>query len=140
MYSQKNSKHTTYIVNYQETFKRIIINKYYKMNRYSIDFFVAGYKYNDGKEIIELLSRNEPINLIREYFIGYDPFAIAVYDERCEIRLGYVPKIIAPLLTYKMEDENYKIRAIVKNVKLEEIDECKLEIRVFIERALKKAN
>ena len=140
MYSQKNSKHTTYIVNYQETFKRIIINKSYKMNRYSIDFFVAGYKYNDGKDIIELLYRNEPINLIREYFIGYDPFAIAVYDERCEIRLGYVPKIIAPLLTYKMEDENYKIRAIVKNVKLEERDDCKLEIRVFIERNLKKSN
>ena len=54
MYSQKNSKHTTYIVNYQESFKRIIINKYYKMNRYSIDFFVAGYKYNDGKTYIVL--------------------------------------------------------------------------------------
>ncbi|MDA1470245.1 hypothetical protein OGZ02_15830 [Brachyspira hyodysenteriae] len=45
----KSTKHTTYIINHEESFKRIIINRNYKTKRYYIDFFVAGYKYNDGK-------------------------------------------------------------------------------------------
>ncbi|MEI0477561.1 HIRAN domain-containing protein [Brachyspira pulli] len=134
----KNTKHTTCIINHEESFKRIIINRNYKTKRYSIDFFVAGYKYNNGKDVIDLLLKNEPINFIHEITNPYDRFAIAIYDRSFDFRLGYVPSIISPLISYKLEDKRNKVHAIIKNVKLDAIDECKIEIRVFIDIAKKK--
>lgn len=133
----KQTKHITYIINHEENFKRIIINRNYKTRRYYIDFFVAGYKYNDGKEVIDLLLKNESIKLVHEISNPYDRFAIAVYDKSF-IRLGYVPSIISPLISYKLEDKRNRVYAVIKNVKLDAIDECKIEIRVFIDAAKKK--
>ena len=127
-----SSKHITCIVNHQDSYRRIIINRDYKVKKYHIDFFVAGYKYNNGNDIIEILSKNEPVNLIRENFNPYDPFATALYIDY-SIRIGYVPSIISPLIAHKLEDKKNNVRAIIKNVKLDVDDECKIEIRLFIE-------
>ncbi len=70
----------------------------------------------------------------------YDRFAIAIYDRSFDFRLGYVPSIISPLISYKMEDKRNRVYAIIKNVKLDASDECKIEIRVFIDIAKKKKN
>ena len=129
-----NTKHITYIANHERnSFRRIIINRNYKTKRYYIDFFVAGYKYNDGKEIIEFLNRNEPVVLVREIFNPYDRFAVAIYERGVTIRLGYIPKVISPLISYKLEDKRSKVHARIKDIKLEEDDECKIEVRVFID-------
>ena len=94
-----DTKHITYITNHEKnSFRRIIINRNYKTKRYYIDFFVAGYKYNDGKEMIEFLNSNEPVILVREIFNPYDRFAVAIY-ERGFTRLGYIPKVISPLIS-----------------------------------------
>ncbi|WP_297203832.1 HIRAN domain-containing protein [uncultured Brachyspira sp.] len=133
-----DTKHITYITNHEKnSFRRIIINRNYKTKRYYIDFFVAGYKYNDGKEMIEFLNSNEPVILVREIFNPYDRFAVAIY-ERGFTRLGYIPKVISPLISYKLEDKKNKIHARIKNIRLEEDDECKIEIRIFID-IVKKA-
>ena len=67
------------------------------------------------------------------------PVEISIYDDRSfDFRLGYVPSIISPLISYKLEDKRNKVHAIIKNVKLDAIDECKIEIRVFIDIAKKK--
>nr|WP_297278465.1 HIRAN domain-containing protein [uncultured Brachyspira sp.] len=129
-----NTKHITYITNHEKnSFRRIIINRNYKTKRYYIDFFVAGYKYNDGKEIIEFLCKNESVTLVHEIFNPYDRFAIAIYDSRNYFRLGYIPSVISPLISYKLEDKKNKVHAVIKSIKLEEDDECKIEIRVFID-------
>ena len=133
-----NTKHITYIANHERnSFRRIIINRNYKTKRYYIDFFVAGYKYNDGKDLIYSLLKNEPINLVHEIANPYDRFAIAIYDKDF-VRLGYVPSVISPLISYKLEDKRNRVYAIIKNVKLDASDECKIEIRVFIDIDKKK--
>ena len=129
----KNTEHITCLINHEESFKRIIINRNYKTKRYYIDFFVAGYKYNNGKDVIDLLLKNEPINLLRDLTNPYDRFAIAIYDRSFDFRLGYVPSVISPLISYKLEDKRNKVYARIKNVKLDAADECKIEIRVFID-------
>lgn len=136
----KNTVHITCLINHEESFKRIIINRNYKTKKYYIDFFVAGYKYNNGRDVIDLLLKNEPINLLRDMTNPYDRFAIAIYDRSFDFRLGYVPSIISPLISYKMEDKRNRVYAIIKNVKLDASDECKIEIRVFIDIAKKKKN
>lgn len=134
----KNTEHITCLINHEESFKRIIINRNYKTKRYYIDFFVAGYKYNNGKDVIDLLLKNEPINLLRDITNPYDRFAIAIYDRSFDFRLGYVPSVISPLISYKLEDKRNRVYARIKNVKLDATDECKIEIRVFIDIAKKK--
>ena len=62
--SKKITKHTINIRSQEDSYRRIIINTDYKTKRNYIDFFVADYKDSDGKEIIEHLSENEPIELI----------------------------------------------------------------------------
>ena len=62
-----NTKHITYITNHEKnSFRRIIINRNYKTKRYYIDFFVAGYKYNDGKTYIVLSGLAEGDMIIAE--------------------------------------------------------------------------
>lgn len=135
MYTKSDNitKHAISIRSQADSFRRVIINNDYKTKRHYIDFFVSDYKYNNGEEIIEFLSKNEPINLIQDTSYPYDQFAIAVYD-RDMIKLGYVPDIISPLISYKMDDKNHRVNAVVKKVKLDEHDECKIEIRVFVDK------
>lgn len=132
------TKHIISIRSQEDGYRRIIINADYKKDRHYIDFFVSDYKDNNGEEIIEFLSKNEPINLIPDTSYPYDQFAIAVYD-RDMIKLGYVPDIISPLISYKMDDKNHRINAVIKKVKLDAHNECKIEIRVFVEK-IKKFN
>lgn len=124
--------HKTYIVDHSESFRRIIINRNYELSKYSIDFFVAGYKYNDGKEIIDLLTKNEPLELVHEHFNPYDPFAVAVHSREF-IRLGYVPSIISSLIAYRLDDGK-KVRAIIKDIRngVCESDDLKIEVRAFV--------
>ncbi len=135
MYTKSDNitKHAIKIISQADSFRRVIINNDYKTKRHYIDFFVSDYKYNNGKEIIEFLSKNEPINLIQDTSYPYDQFAVAVYD-RDMIKLGYVPDIISPLISYKMDDKNHRVNAVVKKVKLDVHDECKIEIRVFVDK------
>lgn len=127
-----NVIHNTYIVDHSESFKRIIINRNYKLSKYSVDFFIAGYKYNDGKDIIDILSKNEPLELVHEHFNPYDPFAVAVYS-RDFIRLGYIPGVISSLIAYKL-DEGKKVRAVIKEIRNSptDKDDLKIEVRTFI--------
>lgn len=124
------SIHKTYIVNHHENFKRIVLNRDYKTLKYSIDFFVAGYQYNDGSDIIELISKNEPLNLVHEHFNPYDPFAVAVYTKDF-IRLGYVPNIISSFIAYNIDNEKH-IKALIKEVRNKDMDsdDTKIEVRV----------
>ena len=128
---ENNSKHITYLVNHEETFRRIIINRNYKTRKCHIDFFLAGYMHYYAKDLIEFLTKNEPINLVHETFNPYDKFAIAIYD-RDWVKLGYVPKIISPLISYKLENEKNNIYGVIKEINLHEINECKIEIRVYM--------
>lgn len=131
--SENITKHLISIRSQEDSYRRVIINTDYKTKKHYIDFFVADYKDSDGKEIIEYLSKNEPINLIQDTSYPYDQFAIAVYDMNW-IKLGYVPNIISSLISYRMDDKNHKVNAVVKKVKLDANDECKIEIRVFINK------
>ena len=65
---------------------------------------MADYKDSDGKEIIEHLSENEPIELIQDTSYPYDQFAISVWSSD-PIQLGYVPDIISPLISHKLDDK-----------------------------------
>lgn len=138
MYTKSDNitKHIISIRSQEDGYRRVIINTDYKTKRHYIDFFVSDYKHNNGKEIIEFLSKNEPINLIQDTSYPYDQFAIAVYD-RDMIKLGYVPDIISPLISYKMDDTNHRVNAVIKKVKLDANDECKIEIRVFLDKIRK---
>ena len=130
------TKHIISVRSQEDSYRRIIISSDYKTKKNYIDFFVANYKESDGKEIIEYLSKNEPVNLIQDTSYPYDQFAIAVYD-RDMVKLGYVPNIISPLISYKMDDKNHKVNAVIKKVKLDAHDECKIEIRVFVDKIKK---
>ena len=111
-------------------------NDIYDKHGNYIDFFVADYKDSDGKEIIEHLSENEPIELIQDTSYPYDQFAISVWSSD-PIQLGYVPDIISPLISHKLDDKNKKVNAIIKKIKLNAHDECKIEIRVFVDKVKK---
>ena len=134
--SKNITKHTINIRSQEDRDRRIIINTDYKTKRNYIDFFVADYKDSDGKEIIEHLSENEPIELIQDTSYPYDQFAISVWSSD-PIQLGYVPDIISPLISHKLDDKNKKVNAIIKKIKLNAHDECKIEIRVFVDKVKK---
>lgn len=131
-----NAKRTISVRSQIDGYRRIIINTDYKSKGHYIDFFVADYKDYNGKDIIELLDKNEPINLNPNTGNPYDQSAVAIYDKDW-IQLGYVPSIISKLIYDKIEDNNHKVNAIIKNVKLNAHDECKIEIRVFINKIKK---
>lgn len=131
-----NTKRTISVRSRVDGYRRIIINADYKSKGHYIDLFVSDYKDNDGKEIIEFLDKNEPVNLIREYNYPYDQSAVAVYSSD-NVRLGYIPSIVSKLICDKIEDKNCKVNAVIKNVKLNAHDECKIEIRVFINKIKK---
>ena len=126
--SKNITKHTINIRSQEDSYRRIIINADYKTKRNYIDFFVADYKDSDGKEIIEHLSENEPIELIQDTSYPYDQFAISAWSSD-PIQLGYVPDII--------DDKNKKVKTIIKKIKLNAHDECKIEIRVFVDKVKK---
>lgn len=140
MYTKSVSipKHSIKIRSTEDSYRRIIINNDYKTKSNYIDFFVADYKECDGKEIIECLSENEPIELCRDTSYPYDQFAVAIWTSD-PIKLGYVPEIISSLISYKLEDKNKKVSAVIKKIKLNAHDDCKIEIRVFVNK-LKKIN
>lgn len=131
-------KHSIMIRSTEDSYRRIIIKNDYKTRSNHIDFFVAGYKESDGKEIIECLSENEPIELCRDTSYPYDQFAVSIWTSDA-IKLGYVPEIISSLISYKLEDKNKKVSAVIKKIKLNAHDECKIEIRVFVDK-IKKIN
>lgn len=128
--------HKTYIVSHNENYRRLIIERDYKKGKYVIDFFIAGYKYNDGKDIIEHLGRNEYLEFVREPFNPYDKYAIAIYSKDF-IRLGYVPHIVASFLAPQI-DNGKKVKAVIKTINnnLQDdfctSDETKLEVRVSL--------
>jgi len=128
------AEHTICIRDQEESYRRVIVGRNYQTKRHYIDFFVSNYKEYEGKEIIEFLSKNEPLRLERDNNYPYDQFATAVYSNDC-VKLGYIPSIVSPLISYHME--NKKINAVIKNVKPEVDDECKIEIRVFIDEIKK---
>jgi hypothetical protein len=127
--SIKNS-HVTYIVDPSDSFRRVIVNRDYVSSKCAIDFFVAGYKYYDGKDIIEFLGKNEPIELVREYFNPYDTFAVAAYT-RDFVKLGYIPKIISSLIAYRLE-EGKSVRALIKKISNRDSDYTKIELRAIL--------
>ena len=130
------AKHLISIRSQEDSYRRIIINSDCKTKKHYIDFFVANYKDNDGKEIIEYLSKNEPINLIQDTSYPYDQFAVSIWTSDA-IKLGYVPEIISSLISYKLEDKSKRVNAVIKKIKLNAHDECKIEIRVFVDKIKK---
>ena len=138
MYTKSVSipKHSISIRSAEDSYRRIIINNNYKTKKHYIDFFVADYKESDGKEIIECLSENEPIELRRDASYPYDQFAVSIWTSDA-IKLGYVPEIISSLISYKLEDKSKRVSAIIKKIKLNAHDECKIEIRVFVDKIKK---
>ncbi len=125
--------HKTYIVDATDSFRRVIINRDYSSSKCTVDYFVAGYKYYDGKDIIDFLVRNEPVNFVHEVFNAYDTFAIAIYT-RDYVKLGYVPKVIAPLIAREIEKrgEDKPLRAYIKEINSRHSDYTKLEIRTIL--------
>ncbi len=130
--STLRSIHKTYIVNHEESFKRLVLSRDYKNLEYTIDFFVAGYKYNDGRDIIDLLSRNEQLTLVREHFNPYDPFAVAVYTKDF-VRLGYVPSVISSFVSYWVDTEK-GVKALIRDVRNKDIesDDTRIEVRAMV--------
>jgi hypothetical protein len=60
------------------------------------EFYIAGFKHNEGMSIINDLSRGDEILLVPEPENPYDPNAIKIFVVLMdEFMLGYVPKNIA---------------------------------------------
>lgn len=92
----------TTVVKSSDNFKRVIIRRDFVKKNILLHCFVAGYQYNDGENIIHLLSKGEPLSLVREENNPHDMNAVAVYTED-HVQLGYVPRIIAPFVADNMD-------------------------------------
>lgn len=63
---------------------------HYEPSRYLLDFYIAGFAYHDGLDVIDELALGKPVKLVAEPDNPFDPNAVAIYyDKR---KLGYVPE------------------------------------------------
>ena len=73
---------------------------------YLLQFFVRGFQFYEGPNVINQISENTLVNLVREPNNEYDEYAVAVYFENT--KLGYVPRednvILSNLLDAKLLD------------------------------------
>lgn len=130
MKKTSKSQVTTTVVTANESFKRIIVRQDYQKNKVLVQCFVAGYRYNDGDTIIDILKPKERLNLVREYYNPFDPFACAIYTDEY-IQLGYVPRIIAPLIAHNLE-RGVETTCTIKRVNNKEYHDDYVRIEIVI--------
>lgn len=118
------------VISNKEAFKRIIITRDLQRNKVSVDFFVAGYKYSDGLEMISVLSEGEKIELVREVHNPFDPNAVAVYTYDY-VKLGYIPRFMSSFVAERMENEK-TIKAKIKKINAHKShsDDIRIETRI----------
>lgn len=125
----KQSAVKTTVVRSEDSFKRVIIRQDYGKKNVRIHCFVAGYHYHDGESIIDLLKPREELLLVRELYNPYDPHAVAVYSKDY-VQLGYVPRIITPLIAPKIESDTVSCQLRKINRKEYYDDYVRLEIMI----------
>lgn len=69
---------------------KVIIGKKEEKRIYLGDFFIAGYKYYEGEEVIKELKEGEELNFKRQKDNEFDEKAIEIYTKSGK-KLGYVP-------------------------------------------------
>ncbi|MBK7446976.1 MAG: HIRAN domain-containing protein [Ignavibacteria bacterium] len=69
---------------------RVIIGKKEEKRIYLGDFFIAGFKYYEGEEVINELTEGEELKFKRQKENEYDEKAIEIYSSSGK-KLGYIP-------------------------------------------------
>lgn len=105
---------STTVVQGEESFKRIIVRKDFALKRMSIHCFVAGFRHNDGKAVIDMLEAGERLFCVHEKMNAFDKNAVAIYTEDY-IQLGYIPRMLAPVVA-KSLDETGDVKCRIKKV------------------------
>lgn len=80
---------------------------------FDIDFYIAGWRYYEGKSIIDKLIPGTQLTLDLEPENKYDPFAIKVLGPE-NVMLGYVPIYYSRYLDEAVKNSNYN--AYVKKI------------------------
>ncbi len=108
--------------------------KPYEPSKFYMDFYVAGFTYWDGLEVIEELSIGDKVELVCEPDNPYDPQAIAIYYG--EYKIGYVPRdknsLLSMLLYYGHSDV---FSAKIRSKNLEEHSERQVRVLVSVNDA-----
>lgn len=125
----------TTIVSSSEYFRRIIIRKDFVKNLIVVHCFVAGFRYNDGEQIIDILEPGEKLQLVHEIYNPHDANAVAVYTNDF-IQLGYVPRLIAPIVARRL-DEKSRIRAYVKRLNKKEYHDDRIKVEMVLKIPMK---
>ncbi len=129
----KTGIYTTVISDSESTFKRLIITRDIKENKTTMDFFIAGFEYADGKDYLAVLKKDESLELVREYSNPFDKNAVGIYTDEI-IHLGYVPKDISHLFASKMEEQKsikMKVKKINRSKRSD--DSTRIEVRCSFE-------
>lgn len=78
-----------------------------------LSFYVAGYRYYQGKQAESYMSEGDALRLVRQPGNRYDEKAIEVYHE--ETKLGYIPAMDNSVLANLM-DQKTSIKAVIKTL------------------------
>ncbi|MDO4778743.1 MAG: HIRAN domain-containing protein [Tissierellia bacterium] len=62
----------------------------FEESRYFIDFYVRGFRYYDGLEVINQMKIGDSLELVHENDNPYDSHAVAIYYDNHKI--GYIPR------------------------------------------------
>lgn len=78
------------------------------------DFYVAGFKYYDGPEILDQLKVGDELSLVREPENKHDSQAVAIFTKD-GYKLGYIPAE-SNIVAKNIIDNNIKSKCIIAEI------------------------
>jgi len=93
-------------------------------------FYIAGFSYYDGDEVIEKLKIKDELKIVAESENPYDRRALAV-NTKDDKKLGYVPRIENPIQT-RIQRQNYNLTAEIEKINLHEDDYRKVKVKLYM--------
>ncbi|MEW6005836.1 MAG: HIRAN domain-containing protein [Stygiobacter sp.] len=105
---------------WKDSSKRIFLSK----------FYIAGFTYYDGDEVIDKLKVNDELKIVAEPENPYDRRALAIYTSNNK-KLGYVPRVENPIPS-RINRQNYKLTAEIEKINYKEDDYRKVRVKLFM--------
>ena len=112
----------------------------YERSRTIETFYIAGFQYHEGADVIDKLKIGTKLELVPEFDNPYDPNAIALKYKG--VHLGYVPRdknwMLAMLLAFG-HDDVVRCKVIQRDKKAPTREQIKVKLYLKDKRAASKS-